>query len=66
MLYEKPRSDLYKNQNTKKDVTIKFSNSFRDGIETESVIFSDIVDNADLYEQNKNNYSNRINVQIDV
>lgn len=66
MLYETPRSDLYINPNTQKDVTIKFSNSFRDGIETESVIFSDIVDNADLYEQNKNNYSNRINVQIDV
>lgn len=63
--YEISDIDLLVNQNSSKNIRIKFSKAYNSNLKTTKIVFSDIITDYNIYKDNKNNIQ-RAKVEIDV
>ena len=65
-LHELLEDDLVIKAGEQKDLNIKFSNVYNDGIKNKKIIFSKIIKNYDSYLKNKSSYNDYLELEIDL
>jgi len=60
------KQDLIVDSNETKKIEIKFNKMYNPSISITSIVFSDIIQDYDLYNSNKNEYNGRLQMQIEM
>ena len=64
LVFENLDEDLIIKANEEKEVTIKFSNNYNDGISMKSLVFLKIIKDYNDYLANKNNYNDYMEIEV--
>lgn len=66
LLHENKEKDLKVEAGEEKKLTIKFSNNYQTGVTIRKMVFSNIVLDYEKYKNNKKDYSNFENIEIEI